>query len=130
MSWRLRMPPPTENGMNTSRATPRTISMSMPRPSAEARDVVEDEFVDALAIIFGTHRDGIAQVAIFLELDALGDLPVADIEADDHALGKHQGLQREKFLRISRPWTPLFSAWNCVATTLSRASIDAKPRSP
>ena len=36
MSSSVRIPPPTANGMRTARATSRTMSMSIGRPSAEA----------------------------------------------------------------------------------------------
>ena len=72
------------------------------------RDVVEDKLVcAAIGIPYG-HLDRIAEIDVVLELDALRDTPVADIEAGNNALRQHDSHSFSN----SRPILPDFSGWN------------------
>ncbi len=54
------------------------------------RDVEDHQLVDAFDVVAPRERGRVAGGAEALELDALDDLPVADVEARDDALGQHQ----------------------------------------
>src|SRR5262249_33499509 len=88
-------------------------------------DVVEDDLVDLVAVEAGGELLGRRHVDVVLELLRLRAPPVDDVEAGDQALGQHRPSQAAKSSSSRRPSTPLFSAWNCVATTLSRAMTEA-----
>jgi len=46
-------------------------------------NIVEHEFVHAVGTVLRPHLHGVANVDISLELDALRDLAVPDVEAND-----------------------------------------------
>ena len=85
----VRMPPPTASGMNSSRATARIVSASARRALERGGDVEDDELVDALAVVAARELGRIAGAPQPLEVDALDDLAVADVEAGDDAFGQH-----------------------------------------
>ena len=85
----VRMPPPTASGMNSSRATARIVSASARRALERRGDVEDDELVDAFDVVAARELRRIAGDAQPLEVDALDDLAVADVEAGDDALGEH-----------------------------------------
>src|SRR2546430_6594515 len=68
---------------------------------------------------------GGGDVDVVLELLRLRDPAVDHVEARDEALRQHRPSQAANSVRSRRPRPPLFSAWNCVATTLSCGTTDA-----
>ena len=111
----VRMPPPTASGMKSSRATARIVSRQR-LPLLERRgDVEDDELVDAFDVVAPRQRRRIAGMAETLEVDALDDLAVADVETGDDALGQHRlspirlRSSATKFRRIRSPASPDFS---------------------
>ncbi len=125
MSSMDRMPPPTVNGTKTCSATPRTVSRSMLPPLCAGGDVVEDDLVDLVLVELPAEVGGGRDVDVVLELLGLRDPAVHDVEAGDEALGQHPvPSQAANARRSRRPSSPLFSAWNWVATTLSRATTE------
>ena len=88
-------------------------------------DVVEDDLVDLVVVEAGGEVLGGGDVDVVLELLRLRDPAVDHVEAGDEALGQHRPSHAAKSARRRRPRPPLFSAWNCVATTLSCATTDA-----
>src|SRR5208282_3384517 len=86
-------------------------------------DIVEDDLVGALMVVVTRHRDRIAHIDVLKEAHALGDFPVTDIEAWNDSFREHrQQFSRQKLSSSLRPAAPLFSRWNCVASTLSHAT--------
>ena len=80
------MPPPTASGMNRLRATSRDRLRQRP-PRLERRgDVQDDDLVDALDVVARRQLGRIASRAQPLELHALDDLSVADVETRDDPL--------------------------------------------
>ena len=121
----MRMPPPTVNGTNTWWATARTVSRSILRFSRAGLDVVEDDLVDLVLVELLGEVGGGRDVDVVLELLGLGDAAVDHVEAGDEALGQHVSVPGGRTARGARGRRgPLFSAWNCVATMLSRATIE------
>ncbi len=62
-SSRVRMPPPTVNGMKISSATRRTTSSRMSPSFVAGADVEKDQFVGPLLLVAAGDLDGIAGVA-------------------------------------------------------------------
>ena len=87
-------------------------------------DVVEDDLVDLVVVELLRELLGRRDVDVVLELLRLGDAPVDDVEAGDESLGQHVPSHAAKPRRSARPSAPLFSAWNWVATMLSRATTE------
>ena len=88
------------------------------------RDVVEDDLVDLVVVELLRELLGRRDVDVVLELLGLRDAPVDDVEARDEPLGQHAGSHAAKPRRSASPSSPLFSAWNWVATMLSRATTE------
>ncbi len=82
------------------------------------RDVEDDDLVDALDVVAPRELGGIASLAQALEVDALDDAPVANVEAGNDAFGQH-GCHTEpsQLRRILKPALPDFSGWNCTPET-------------
>ena len=89
-------------------------------------DVVEDDLVDLVVVELLGEIFGGCDVDVVLELLGLRDASVDDVEAGDQAFRQHQQDPSHAANRSSNasPMRPLFSAWNCVATTLSRPAIE------
>ena len=105
----VRMPPPTASGMNSSRATARIVSASARRALERRRDVEDHQLVDPFGVVAPRELRRIAGRAQPLEVDALDDLSVADVEAGDDAFGQHRlhaahaGERPAKLRRIAQP---------------------------
>src|SRR5581483_9824353 len=91
-------------------------------------DVVEDDLVDLVLVELLRELLGGRDVDVVLELLRFRHPPVHDVEARDEPFGEHQTVPSHAANRSSspRPMRPLFSAWNCVATMLSRPAIEQK----
>jgi len=92
-------------------------------------DVVEDDLVDLVGVEPLRELLRGRDVDVVLELLRLGDAPVHDVEAGDEPLRQHGfpepvGSQVENAWSNDSPSGPLFSAWNWVATMLSRATTE------
>ena len=124
MSSTERIPPPTVNGTKTCFAT-RADRVEVDAAPLRARgDVVEDDLVDLVVVELCRELLGGGDVDVVLELLRLGDAAVDHVEARDEPLRQHVPSQDANDSRIVSPTGPLFSAWNCVATTLSRPTIE------
>src|ERR687898_730249 len=88
-------------------------------------DVVEDDLVDLVVVEPGGEILGGGDGDVVPELLRLRDSPVDHVEAGDEALGQHRPSQAAKSASRRRPRPPLFSPWNCVATTFSCVTTDA-----
>src|SRR5690606_20520519 len=109
-------------------------------PFRRGHDVVKHQFIHPVAVIGAAHFHRIAQIDVALELDALGDLSIADVQAYDDAPGQHDPdlavpsdeapSHSQKFFSSARPHFPLFSAWNWQAARLPRPSTEAKATPP
>ena len=88
-------------------------------------DVVEDDLVDLIVVQALRELRRRRHVDVVLELLRLRDSSVDDVEAGDETLGQHPVPSHAAKPRSSRsPSSPLFSAWNCVAMTLPRATTE------
>ena len=83
------MPPATQNGMSSTRATRATQLRSTERCLGTRRDVVEHELVGALRRGSAREFEDVAHDQVIAEAHALDDLAVAHVEAGDDALGKN-----------------------------------------
>ena len=88
-------------------------------------DIVEHQLVAAAVAVGHRHLDRVAEVDIALELDALGDLAVPNVEAGDYALGQHLPSHLAKFSSSLSPIRPERSGWNCVAKRFALPTTDA-----
>src|SRR5256885_2103318 len=103
--------------MDVSRISP------APRASAFLAHSTASPFVDPLGVVAARELGGIARGAEPLEVHALDDLSVADVEARDDAFGQHEDSQNasaRKFFSMCRPTSPDFSGWNCTPATRPR----------
>ena len=82
------MPPATQNGMSSSRAT-RAPSRGRRAPVWTGGDVVEDELVRAFVAIARRKLKDVADDAVVAEANALDDLTVAHVQTGDYAFGKN-----------------------------------------
>ena len=73
--------------MKSSAETARSVSSSARRLLDRRGDVEDDELVDPFGVVAPRQRGGIAGVGEILELHALDDAAVANVEAGDQALG-------------------------------------------
>ena len=123
------------SGMKTRAATSATVSREGEAVFDRRRDVEHDEFVDAFVVVAGGQRRRVAGVAEPLEVDALHDAAVANVEAGDEAPGQqcHGAVapSRRRARRSSRasvrPVAPDFSGWNCTPKTWPRAHGRREP---
>ena len=93
-------------------------------PLERRRDVEDDELVDAFGVVAARQLRRIAGRAEPLEVHALDDLAVADVEARDDPLGEHY-VSLMKLRRICRPTSPDFSGWNWTPLTWPRWTMAA-----
>ena len=96
----------------------------MTRRLGAREDVVEDDLVDLVVVEPLREVLGRRDVDVVLELLCLGDTALDDVEARDETLRQHVPSHSAKAARIASPSSPLFSAWNWVATTFSFATIE------
>ena len=113
----VRMPPPTASG-NEELARDGADGVGQRPALLERRgDVEDDELVDAFEVVAPRQLRRIAGRSQPLEVDALDDLTVADVEAGDdafrdstgHRPGQLRTRSAAKLRRIRSPTSPDFS---------------------
>ena len=97
-SSRVRMPPPTVNGMKICLGdAPHHVEHDLAAFVAGA-DVEEDQLVGALLLVAARHLDRIAGVAQVEEVDALDDPAAVDVQTGDDAFGQQWLILKRVFV--------------------------------
>ena len=89
-------------------------------------DVEDDHFVDALPVVPGGQRGGVARAPQTLEIDAFDDRAVANVEAGDDAFRQHGPTVRTR----ARPGAGSCSGCGGRCRTTSPGGTARRPRRP